>query len=44
LWQTITPDKLMARGVPVEFATIATEKLATITAAYETIAKERSIA
>jgi hypothetical protein len=37
------PDKLLARGVPVEFVTIATEKVATITAAYEAIAKERSI-
>jgi DnaJ like chaperone protein len=36
------PDKLLARGVPVEFVTIATEKVATITAAYEAIAKERS--
>jgi hypothetical protein len=27
----------------VEFVTIATEKVATITAAYEAIAKERSI-
>jgi DnaJ like chaperone protein len=37
------PDKLLARGVPVEFVAIATEKIATITAAYEAIAKERSI-
>ena len=37
------PDKLLARGVPVEFVTIATEKVATITEAYEAIAKERSI-
>jgi DnaJ like chaperone protein len=37
------PDKLFARGVPVEFVAIATEKVATITAAYEAIAKERSI-
>ena len=35
------PDKLMARGVPEEFVTIATEKLATITEAYEAIVKER---
>jgi DnaJ like chaperone protein len=37
------PDKLLARGVPIEFVTIATEKVAAVTAAYETIAKERSI-
>ena len=37
------PDKLFARGVPIEFVTIATEKVAAVTAAYETIAKERSI-
>ena len=37
------PDKLLARGVPVEFVAIATEKIATITAAYEAIAKDRSI-
>ena len=36
------PDKLIARGVPKEFVTIATEKVATITAAYDAIAKERS--
>ena len=35
------PDKLMARGVPEEFVTIATEKLATITKAYDSIVKER---
>jgi DnaJ like chaperone protein len=35
------PDKLAARGVPEEFVTIATEKLATITEAYEAIVKER---
>ncbi|MEX1060352.1 MAG: TerB family tellurite resistance protein [Methyloceanibacter sp.] len=37
------PDKLMARGVPEEFVTIATEKLATINEAYDAIAKERGI-
>jgi DnaJ like chaperone protein len=37
------PDELIARGVPEEFVTIAIEKIATITAAYEAIAKERSI-
>jgi DnaJ like chaperone protein len=35
------PDKLMARGVPEEFVTIATEKLATITKAYDAIVEER---
>src|SRR5262245_33074842 len=35
------PDKLVARGVPEEFVTIATEKLAIITEAYEAIVKER---
>jgi DnaJ like chaperone protein len=33
------PDKLIARGVPKEFVTIATEKVATIRNAYDTIAK-----
>jgi len=33
------PDKLIARGVPKEFVTIATEKVATISKAYDTIAK-----
>lgn len=37
------PDKLMARGVPKEFITIATEKLATINEAYDAIAKYRAI-
>ncbi len=37
------PDKLMARGVPKEFVAIATEKVATINEAYETITKERGI-
>jgi DnaJ like chaperone protein len=37
------PDKLMARGVPEEFVTIATEKVATINEAYDAIAKERGI-
>jgi DnaJ like chaperone protein len=35
------PDKLMARGVPEEFVTIATERLATINEAYDAIVKER---
>jgi DnaJ like chaperone protein len=36
------PDELMARGVPKEFITIATEKLATINEAYDAIVKERT--
>src|SRR5262245_60357928 len=35
------PDKVLARGVPVEFVAIAIEKVATITEAYEAIANER---
>lgn len=37
------PDKLMGRGVPVEFVEIATRKLAAINAAYDTIARERGL-
>ncbi|MEG6509106.1 TerB family tellurite resistance protein [Methyloligella sp. 2.7D] len=37
------PDKLLARGVPPEFITIATEKLAAINESYDAIAKERRI-
>ena len=37
------PDKLMARGVPKEFIAIATEKVATINEAYDSIAKERGM-
>ena len=37
------PDELMARGVPKEFVTIATEKVATLNEAYDAIAKEREI-
>jgi DnaJ like chaperone protein len=35
------PDKLMARGVPEEFISLATDKLATINTAYDKIEKER---
>jgi DnaJ like chaperone protein len=35
------PDSLMARGVPEEFVRIATDKLATINASFDTIEKER---
>lgn len=38
------PDKLIAKGMPKEFVEIATEKLATINAAYDRIAKERGMA
>lgn len=37
------PDRLMAEGLPVEFVTLATEKMAAINAAYDRIAKERGI-
>ncbi|HEY4113097.1 MAG TPA: DnaJ family molecular chaperone [Rhizomicrobium sp.] len=35
------PDRLIARGVPPEFVSLANEKLAAINAAYEQIEKER---
>ena len=37
------PDKLIARGIPEEFVTIAVEKLAAIEEAYAAIAKEREL-
>jgi DnaJ like chaperone protein len=37
------PDKLIARGVPPEFIAIATEKVATINEAYDSIARERGM-
>jgi DnaJ like chaperone protein len=37
------PDKLVARGVPEEFAVISNEKIAAINAAYDAVAKERGI-
>jgi DnaJ like chaperone protein len=37
------PNKLIARGVPEEFVTIATEKIVTLNDAYGAIAKERGI-
>jgi DnaJ like chaperone protein len=37
------PDKLIARGVPEEFVSIATEKIATINEAYDSIAAERGM-
>ncbi len=36
------PDSLMARGVPEEFVKLATDKLATINAAFEKIQEERA--
>ena len=36
------PDRLMARGVPKEFITIATEKVAAINEAYDQIVKDRA--
>jgi hypothetical protein len=37
------PDKMIARGVPPEFVTIATKKIAAINAAYVAVARERRI-
>ncbi|MDP2621938.1 MAG: DnaJ family molecular chaperone [Hyphomicrobiales bacterium] len=37
------PDRLIARGVPVEFVSIANDRLAAINEAYERIAKERRL-
>jgi DnaJ like chaperone protein len=37
------PDRLIAKGVPKEFIDVATEKLATINAAWDRIARERDI-
>jgi DnaJ like chaperone protein len=37
------PEKLIARGVPEEFVTIALEKAASINEAYDAIAKQRGI-
>jgi DnaJ like chaperone protein len=37
------PDRLIAKGVPKEFIDLATEKLATINAAWDKIAQERAI-
>ena len=38
-----SPDKLMARGVPKEFVTISTERLAAINDAYNAVLKERRV-
>jgi DnaJ like chaperone protein len=37
------PDRMIARGVPSEFVSLATKKVAAINAAYEELAKERRI-
>jgi DnaJ like chaperone protein len=37
------PDKLMAKGVPEDFITIANEKMAQINDAYDRICKERGM-
>ncbi|MBL8708597.1 MAG: molecular chaperone DjiA [Rhodospirillaceae bacterium] len=37
------PDKLMAEGLPPEFVALANEKVASLNAAYDRIAKERGI-
>jgi DnaJ like chaperone protein len=37
------PDSLIGRGVPPEFVQLATDKLAAINTAYETVRKERDI-
>jgi len=37
------PDRLIAAGMPKEFVDLATEKMATINAAYDRIAEERGI-
>jgi DnaJ like chaperone protein len=37
------PDRMLARGVPPEFVSLATKKVAAINAAYHELAKERRI-
>lgn len=37
------PDRMIARGVPPEFVSLATKKVAAINAAYQELAKERHI-
>jgi DnaJ like chaperone protein len=37
------PDRMIARGVPPEFVSLATKKVAAINAAYQEVAKERRI-
>jgi DnaJ like chaperone protein len=37
------PDTLVAQGMPEDFIEIATEKIATINAAYDEISKQRGM-
>jgi DnaJ like chaperone protein len=37
------PDRMIARGMPPEFVSLATKKVAAINAAYEAVAKERRL-
>jgi DnaJ like chaperone protein len=37
------PDKLIAEGMPEEFIKVATDKLAKINAAYDSIARQRGL-
>ena len=47
LWRKLIrehhPDTLIAQGMPVDFIKVATEKIATINAAYDEISKQRGI-
>jgi DnaJ like chaperone protein len=46
-WRTLMrehhPDTLVAQGMPEDFIEVATEKVATINAAYDQICKQRGI-
>ena len=46
-WRRLTqehhPDRLMAQGMPQDFIDVATEEMATINAAYDTIASQRGM-
>lgn len=46
-WRKLTreqhPDRLMAEGLPQEFIDVATQKMASINAAYDRVAKERGM-
>ena len=37
------PDRMIAQGVPEEFISVATERLAAINAAYDQIARSRGL-
>jgi DnaJ like chaperone protein len=43
LVRTNHPDKLIAEGMPEEFIQVATDRLARINAAYDTIAGQRGL-